>query len=268
MGRIAILSGQGRLPAILAQAVADALVVGFHGVSVDAPLQPAQMARFEQFGALFDMLRAEGIDAVVFAGGLTRPALDPSLFDATTRALAPRIAAGLAGGDDGLLRSVVQIFEQAGFAVKGAHQVMPGLTVGAELLTQTAPDAALQADATRGGAILQAIGAQDVSQACVVAGGLCLGIETAQGTQAMLDFVAGTRAALRPDPGGSLIKWAKPGQDLRIDMPAIGPDTVDQVVAAGLTGICIEAGSVLVLDRDTVLARADAAGLALWAVTR
>ena len=112
-------------------------------------------------------------------------------------------------------------------------------------------------DAWRAWSILSALGELDVAQACVVAQGMCLGIETAQGTTAMLRFVAETRGVFPKNARGTLVKWSKPGQDLRIDMPAIGPDTVDQAASAGLSGICLEAGGVIVLDRDEVVRRAD-----------
>lgn len=263
-GRLAILSGQGRLPVLLARDVPDAFVVSFATVPVADDLNVDFCARFEEFGALFDALRAAGVERVVFAGGMTRPELNPAAFDTVTRGLAPRIAAAMTGGDDGLLRCVVGIFEEEGFIVLGAHQALDGATARAGALTGASPDPTQRRDAMRARDILLAIGTLDVAQGCVVAGGLCLGLETAQGTEAMLRFVAQTRAPLRPDPGGVLVKRAKTGQDLRIDMPAIGPDTVDQAVAAGLTGLCIEAGRTLLLDRAEILRRADRAGLILW----
>ncbi len=109
--------------------------------------------------------------------------------------------------------------------------------------------------------------AVDVGQAAVVAQGLCLGIEALPGTDALLDFVAATGGRLRPDPNGArglLYKAPKPGQDLRADMPSVGPETVRRAAAAGLGGIAWAAGGVLVLERDETIAQAQAAGLFLW----
>ena len=97
----------------------------------------------------------------------------------------------------------------------------------------------------------------------MVGQGLCLGIETVQGTDALLRFVAENDAAL-PDPEGArgvLVKLPKRGQDTRLDMPAIGPETIRRVADAGLGGLVIEAGGVMVLGREEVIALADAAGL-------
>jgi DUF1009 family protein len=84
----------------------------------------------------------------------------------------------------------------------------------------------------------------------------------------MLAGVAQIDPALRPDPAlgrGLLYKAAKPGQDRRIDLPAIGPDTVAAVARAGLGGIAFEAGGTILLDRAATIAACEAAGLFLWA---
>jgi len=100
-----------------------------------------------------------------------------------------------------------------------------------------------------------------------VAQGLCLAVETLPGTDAMLDFVA-LHARLRPDPSGArgvFYKAPKLGQDRRIDLPALGPETIRRAAAAGLAGVAFEAGGVLLLDRAATIAAAEAAGLFLWA---
>ena len=262
---LAILAGYGALPQILAAANPDALFVSFEGVAVEVPTQRHFAASFNQFGALFDALRHAGISTVSFAGAMTRPALDPSKFDAKTMALAPRLMAAMAGGDDGLLRDIIAVFEGEGFEVMGAHQVVPDLVAQAGLLAGNAPDAKDQIDAKRGMDILTALSPVDVGQGVVVASGLCLGVETLQGTDAMLNFVAATPKHLRHS-GGVFVKAAKTAQDLRVDMPAIGPDTVASVAAANLNGIVIAAGRVLILERAKTLLAIEAAGLFLLAL--
>ncbi len=262
---LAILAGRGVLPQTLASANPKALFVSFEGVDVTVPTSHHLAASFNTFGALFDGLRTAGITTVTFAGAMTRPALNPATFDAKTIALAPRLMAAMAGGDDGLLREIVAVFEGEGFTVVGPHQVVPDLVAQAGLLAGPAPDAGAMADANRGMEILHALSGVDVGQGVVVAGGLCLGVETLQGTDAMLKFVAATPADLRR-ASGVFVKAAKTGQDLRVDMPAIGPDTVASVAAAGLGGIVIGAGSVLILERAKMIKALDAAGLFLLAL--
>jgi DUF1009 family protein len=266
MSPTAIIAGQGRLPVLLAGHLAaagtPARILALDGFPPEAP--GAESFRLEHLGTALKSLRDGGTSDVVCAGAVRRPAIDPARIDALTAPLVPRIAAAMGQGDDFLLRTIIAIFEEAGLRVLGAHQVMPGLTLPAGPCTRTPPAPGWDADLARARAILEALGPLDLSQSCVVAGGLCLGIETQQGTEALLRFVAETRAPVRPGPGGVLVKRSKPGQDPRIDMPAIGPETIDQAVAAGLVGIEVQAGGVLMLDAAEARRRADAAGLAVW----
>lgn len=265
MDDLAILAGQGALPLTIAAQHPGALCVSFAGVPVDAAANPSLAASFERFGQLFDDLKDHGIARVVFAGGLARPALDPARFDAKTKSLFPNFMAAMAGGDDGLLRAVIAAFEAEGFTVAAAHDLVPDLTAAPGLLAGPQPSDRDLADVARARAILTALGPHDVGQGAVVAGGQCLGIETAQGTDAMLGFVAGHPDTQRHGARGVLLKAPKPGQDLRVDMPAIGPDTVAAADAAGLAGIVVEAGHVLLLDRETLLRDVGQAGLFLLA---
>lgn len=124
-----------------------------------------------------------------------------------------------------------------------------------------------EADAARAAAIVAALGAVDVGQSAVVAQGLCLGVEALPGTDALLAQVAEI-GALRPDPArgkGVFYKSAKPGQDRRIDLPTLGPDTVSAVAAADLAGLAFQAGSVICLDLAGMRRRAEELGLFLWA---
>ena len=232
-------------------------LAGVAAVPLDAPDIPA---RFEQLGRLFADLRASGVHDLVFAGALSRPALDPGQMDAETVALMPRLVQAMGQGDDALLREVVAIFEAQGFGILGALDLRPDLAADAGRICG-APGAGQEADAARARAVLDALGPLDVGQAAVAAGGQMIGIETLQGTDAMLRFVGATR----PGSSGVLVKRPKARQDLRMDTPAIGPDTVMKAAEAGLSGIEIAAGTVLILDRAATEGACTAAGLALWA---
>ncbi len=262
--RLAILAGNGGLPVALSQAQPDALCVGFQGVSHQMDHATVQMHRFEQLGALFDALRAGGVTQVVFAGSMARPPLDPAGFDPVMLALAPRLMAAMQGGDDALLRLVIAIFEEQGFTVVGAHEVLDNLTAQPGLLAGDEPDEKTLEDADRAADILSALSPLDIGQGAVVAAGLCLGIETLQGTDFLLENVARTPAHLRRGRG-VFVKAAKRGQDLRVDMPAIGPDTVKALADAGLAGAVIEAGRVMILQREATLAAFTQRGLFLMA---
>jgi len=258
---LAVIAGAGALPGlILAQC--PGLLVRIDGAGCETEFADALEARFEQLGALFSALKSRSVTEVCFAGAMARPALDPSAFDQETLALMPRVLQVLKGGDDALLRLIIEIFEEQGFSVRGAHDLLPGLVAEPGPLVGV-PGDLLRHDAARAAEILAALSDQDVGQGCVVANGLCLGIETVQGTDAMLRFVAETRGG--HGEGGVFVKRPKVNQDLRIDMPAIGTDTVAAAASAGLNGISVAAGSVLLLDRSAIVEAAGAAGLVLWA---
>lgn len=261
-GRLAILACGGALPVMLARAHPEALHFTLRGVPSELE-QSAQQFPLEQIGGLFAAMKEAGVTRMVFAGTLTRPALNPAEFDAEMMRLAPGLMAAIPQGDDALLRFVISMFEEQGFAVLGAHELLPDLTAEAGLAAGPAPSDADLADAARGAHILTAISPLDIGQGCVVAGGQCLGIETVQGTDALLTYVAQAPAGLRRGQRGVYVKAPKVGQDLRIDMPTIGPKTVSAVADAGLAGLVIAAGKVVVMQRDETLSVADERGVFL-----
>ena len=266
--RTAIIAGEGRLPAALAAGMAEPPLVaaldGFapEGLTVDLRF------RVERLVPFLRALARDGVGQVIFAGAVTRPRLDPALLDEATASLLPRLMAAMAQGDDATLRVVIEIFEEFGFSVVGVDQVAPALLPGAGVLagSLTLRD---ETDVARAAAIVAALGAVDVGQGAVVAQGLCLGVEALPGTDALLAQVAGI-GGLRPDPArgrGVFYKAAKPGQDRRIDLPTIGPETLRGVAVAGLGGVAVQAGSVICLDLAEMRRLAGELGLFLWART-
>ncbi|WP_293444645.1 UDP-2,3-diacylglucosamine diphosphatase LpxI [Planktotalea sp.] len=263
MGRLAILSGSGALPQRLAYAQPDAILVSFSGVGHDLTGTTQEHA-FEKMGALFASLKAQNVSEIVMAGAMSRPPLDPSAFDAVMTGLAPRLIPAMQRGDDALLRLVIAIFEEQGFCVRGAHEVDSTLTVDAGLLCGAALSEITGNDVAKGIAILETLSPVDVGQGVVVETGLCLGIETLQGTDALLNFVAATPLHLRK-MGGVFVKAPKRGQDLRVDMPTIGPDTLTAMKAAKLSTLVIASGAVLLLERDETMRFAKAANITIFA---
>lgn len=261
-GRLAILACSGNLPVQLAKAYPDAVRFSLKGVPHELG-DSTQEYSIEKLGRIFASLRKQGVDRIVFAGGLTRPALNPIKFDATTLKLIPRIMRTMRGGDDGMLRQIIEILDEQGFSIVGAHELLPELTANEDLQVGTVPTEDDLQDATRAWDILHALSPLDIGQGCVVAGGQCLGIETVQGTDALLRFVGNTPSNLRRGPKGVFVKAAKRGQDLRVDMPAIGPDTIAAVAEAKLAGLVIETGRVMILERDITLDAVEKAGLFL-----
>ena len=258
----AIIAGTGALPRLVFEALqGQAVVCGLDGFTVD--VAGAETFRVERLVPFLDSLVDRGIKRVVFAGAIQRPRLDPSLFDLNTARLVPRLLGAMQAGDDATLRAVIEIFEEWDLEVVGAHHVAPDLVPEAGVLcgALTAVD---EADAARAAVIVAALGRADVGQGAVVAGGLCLAVEALPGTDAMLAFVE-AHAGLKNGARGVFYKAPKPDQDLRIDLPAIGVETVRNAARAGLAGIAWQAGGMMVLDRAAVVQAAQDAGLFLWA---
>ena len=264
MNTLALIAGRGALPLALVQALATRpYICALDGFAPDG-LTPDLTFRIERLVPFLRHLNEHGITRVAFAGAVTRPPLDPALFDAATAQLVPQLLAAFAAGDDATLRAILVMFEDFGIAVEGIETLAPQLLPKAGVLAGELP-ALAEADAARAEAVVAALGAVDVGQGAVVAGGLCLAVEALPGTDIMLAQVAALPEALRPRHRGVFYKAAKPGQDRRVDLPTIGPATVRAVAAAGLGGIAFQAGSVICLDLPRMQAIARESGLFLWA---
>ncbi|MEL6640362.1 MAG: UDP-2,3-diacylglucosamine diphosphatase LpxI [Pseudomonadota bacterium] len=254
---LALIAGTGDLPiAIAARLTTPYLVCAMQGFKPEIPVDLT--FRIEHLGTLLRSLQDRGVTQVCMAGAVRRPPVDPSAIDAATAPLVPRIQMALTSGDDGALRVIMAIFEEAGIEVVAAHSLLPDLIPDAGVLTVRAPNAAQHKAALAGDAALADMGARDSGQACVIAGGDVVLREDAQGTDALMQRV-------RPEMMDAfLMKGPKPAQDLRADMPVIGLDTARNATAAGLDGIVVEAGGVMVMDLPQIIDHLNAQDRFLW----
>lgn len=266
---LAIIAGAGVLPRMLSQVLRASgrphLVCRPHGLEVE--LEDAEEFYFERSISFFRSLEQRGIRQVVMVGKFHRPrALNIMRFEGSTLMAAPRILASLRKGDDASLRSLAEIIEELGLEVVGVEDVAPKLLPEPGVYASRLPTEMDRADVERAAQIVEAISMVDVGQGAVVAGGLCLATEALPGTDAMLEWVASSRALPPEAPrSGVLYKAPKLQQDRRMDLPAIGPTTVAKAAAAGLSGIAWEARGALLLDAERTMADAERLGLFLWA---
>jgi UDP-2,3-diacylglucosamine hydrolase len=268
-GVVGILAGGGNLPREIAEAVVArggaVHVVALEGeADADFSAFPVTPVGWAQIGGMLRALKSAEAAQLVIVGSVTRPdlgALRPDLGFLLNLPAILRIIT--AGGDDSVLTRVVRFFEGHGFHVVGPATVAPALVVGAGPLGRNAASPEAEADIARGLEVVRALGPFDVGQAVVVAQGRVEAIEGAEGTDAMLARVAAQRLAKGGSAvsSGVLVKRPKPGQELRIDMPAIGPATVEAAVEAGLAGIAVLAGATLAAHRPELVSLADARGL-------
>jgi hypothetical protein len=255
-------------------AVADSLTArGLNPVlfALTGACDPVRVQRFRhhwisvgQLGKAVKLFRAENCRDLVFIGTLVRPALSEIRLDWGTLRVIGRVWAAFRGGDDHLLSGIGRILEQDGFRMVGIKDVAPDLLMPEGCLTRAAPDENAAADIIRGHDVLAALSPFDIGQAAIVIDGHVVGVEDIEGTDGLLARVARLRAEGRIRAGarrGVLVKAPKSGQDLRFDLPTIGPRTVEGAAAAELAGIAIVAGNTIVVEPQTMIDAADAAGL-------
>lgn len=270
--KTAIIAGRGALPVELARRLEGEGTPFLLAQMLDNPLDnpggwPVLSFRMEQLCPFCDALHDRGVERLVLAGAVIRPTIDPAAIDPATARIMPEMQAALRRGDDALLTHILGFFEEQGFQIAGATDLMPELLPTPAVLSAATPSDHDRSDAARAAEIVTAIGAADIGQGAVVAQGLCLAVETLPGTDAMLGFVAGQDRARLPYPDGPkgvFFKGSKPGQDLRVDRPTIGPGTVRAVAKAGLAGLAIEAGTVILLDGAACVDEANRNGIFLW----
>jgi DUF1009 family protein len=272
---LGIIAGAGLYPIRIADAAAKAgrslciiLIEGFAEPGDYARFAGAEVIPIGHVGRMQAKLRAVGARDLVLAGRVKRPSFLSLRFDAEGAKLAARLGRrALFGGDDSLLAACVALMREQGFNPLGGQEILAELLVDSGPLTRGVPDHQARTDIARGIAVVRALGNADVGQGCVVQQGMVLGLEAIEGTDAML---ARCGELQREGPGGVLVKLMKPRQDLRVDMPVIGPDTIRAAAAAGLRGIAIEGrqgqSGTIVIDRDVTVAAAEAAGLFLLAI--
>ncbi len=269
--KLGIVAGGGALPAALIRHCQETgrpfFVLALKG-HANAALLPADVPvawiRPGAVGMGFRLCHQHNVQEIVLIGSVRRPSVTELCPDWRAWAFLTRL--GLrALGDDGLLRAVISEIETEGFQVRGIHELMPELLAPEGVLGKIEPDAVAQADIERGLKTACLLGEADVGQAVVVQQGIVLAVEGVEGTQALIKR---SRELHRKGVGGVLIKIVKPNQERRVDLPTIGPQTIADVQAAGLRGICVEVGGVLIVDLEQTIRAADAAGIFILGVKK
>ncbi|SFS09759.1 LpxI family protein [Yoonia litorea] len=285
---LALIAGTGELPpALIARLDTRPLVCALSGFR--PAVTPDITFRIEHLGRFLSELSDRGVTEICMAGAVRRPKIDRSEIDAKTMPLVPRIQAAIASGDDGALRAIIAIFEDHGFTVRAAHEIAPDLLPAAGVHSRAVVTIDHKNDAVAAEQTLAEMGRADQGQACLVRKGRVLAKEGQDGTDAMFarfapaedplwgavdlmgdvlgsasEWLSGADGDPSDLRGAILFKGPKPDQDRRADLPVIGPQTAAHAIRAGLAGIVIEAGGVMVLEFDRVLNELDRAGLFFW----
>ncbi|HQP19682.1 MAG TPA: UDP-2,3-diacylglucosamine diphosphatase LpxI [Phenylobacterium sp.] len=275
MRKLGLIAGGGALPVEIANHCAEVgrplFVVrlrGFAGPELEE--FPGAEVGLAEVGKCIKVLKQAGCEAVCLVGNVSRPDFKALKPDLRGMAILPGVIKAAKHGDDALLRVVLDEFAKEGFVIEGAHEANGSLTLGIGPLGKVSPKAEHKLDIDRALMVAREIGKLNIGQGAIVCDGLVLAVEAQEGTDAMLRRVAhDIPTAIRGQPGaykGVLAKAPKPIQETKIDMPTIGVATIQRAAAAGLAGVVGEAGRLLVLDRDQVIALADELGLFVFGV--
>ncbi|MVA79523.1 DUF1009 domain-containing protein [Agrobacterium vitis] len=270
LGRLAIIAGSGMLPVYVADAARAAGEDPFI-----LPLKDEADQRWDGFesavigvgdmACLSSLIKRHGIKRVVMSGGVRkRPNFKEIHVNLRFLVKLPfAVKTLLSGGDDAVLKMVIQLIESQGCRVVGAHEIAPQLLAELGPLGASRPTDDDRRDIAAAAKAADALGRLDVGQGAVSVGGRIVALEGVEGTDRMLQRVAELRAEGRISwrRRGVLVKLCKPQQDIRADLPTIGQSTIENAARAGLSGIAVQAGRALLLQRQETLRQADAAGI-------
>ena len=269
---LGILAGGSGVPCEIAAAV-TARGRGVHIVGISGEAErgierfPHTWVNLGGIGAMIRAFRSSGCRELVIIGRVRRPNLASIRPDLGFWSSLPVLLRLLRGGDDAILRLVVDFFERQGLKVVGAHEAAPELIAPVGVLGSHTPDVSERAAVRRCTDALAALGPFDAAQAAVAYDGALIAVEGADGTDAMLRRLAAPNALKRHPLAASgasrsvLVKMPKPDQERRIDLPAIGPETIRRAAAAGLAGVAVLSGQTLFAERRLAIELADEAGL-------
>jgi DUF1009 family protein len=205
-------------------------IVGIRGEADDKiERYPHTWVKWGEVGKMFQTLDRNECGDVVIIGGVSRPDFSNFRLDSGAIKTLPFILSLGKGGDDNVLSRVVRFFEQKGYRVHGAGDVAPELLAEEGVIGRKTPSAEDEDDMGLALSVNNALGRLVVGQAAVVAKGYVIAVEAAEGTDAMLTRCAQLRDIGRTGRSGRtgvLVKAPKPGQEERVDLPTIGPNSV------------------------------------------
>jgi UDP-2,3-diacylglucosamine hydrolase len=264
---VGVIAGGGAMPFAVAESLAKRgiapVLFALRGACDPVRVEPFRHRWISvgQLGRATKLFREEGCRDLIFIGTLMRPALSEIRLDMKTLRVLGNVIRAFRGGDDHLLSGVGRILEQDGFRMVGIKDVAPDLLMPEGCITRAAPADSAGADIARGREVLAALGPFDIGQAAIVIDGHVVAVEDIEGTDGLLARVARLRAdgRIRASSGrGVLVKAPKSGQDLRYDLPTVGPRTVEGAAKAGLAGIAVIAGNTLAAEPQAMIEAADA----------
>jgi len=261
--KLGMIAGGGMMPVeIIRHCLAtgrEVFVVGIDPFASEEQLREAPhiLAKIGEAGKIIKAFKEHGVYEIVLAGGIKRPSFKEMIPDWEGIKIAAKLAVKKMS-DDSLFRAVMNEIEERGFKVVGIEEVVPEMMFSEGIYGKVKPSGEDMDDIRRGIIVAKALGAVDVGQAVVVQEGMVLAVEAIEGTDMMLSRAATVKKAGKAPV---MVKVLKPGQDLRVDLPAIGLQTIEQLKKYGIKGIAVEAGGILLIEREAVIQMADREGI-------
>jgi len=265
--KVGLIAGNGRFPFLVLEAarsqgieVVVAAIREETDPDIERVAETVHWLSLGQLGKLIRTFRAEDVNRAVMAGQVKHRQLFSDIIPDFKML---QMLAGLATrSTDSLIGGVARVLEGEGIELLDSTVFLGPLLPAPGLLTTRAPSQEEQRDIDYGYRIARELGRLDLGQAVVVSEGACVALEAMEGTDAL---VARAASLVNGRPL-VLVKLAKPNQDLRFDVPVVGPGTLDAMTRANVRAMAIEARKTLMIDRQDIVARANAHDIAIVAV--
>lgn len=202
-----------------------------------------------EIGKAIDAFNRFQIKDIVFVGSLQKPDLLNIKVDAIGAKLLAKIVKDKFFGDNNLLSSITDFLEQRNFNIIGVHKILQDLVVKKANFTELHPNSQDQIDIELAMKVVSSLGELDIGQGAIVENGVVLGVEAVEGTDNLIKRCFELKRDSN-NASGTLVKLSKPAQELRIDLPTIGIETIINMHKAGFKGIVIEANKAIFLDQE------------------
>ncbi len=266
MARLGLIAGNGQFPLIFCAAAraegVEVVAVAHQGETPQAisdHTSHVTWVRVGELGKIISTFHEAGVTQAVMAGGIYKTgAMTQIQPDARGLAFISKLSSLK---DDVILRGVAQELEDDGITIVESTRFLSSLVPQEGILTRAEPDAQQWQDIRLGVAVAKEIGRWDIGQSVVVKRGTVLAVEGVEGTNAAI-----RRGGTLGGEGSIVVKVSKPQQDLRFDVPAVGPDTITVMHEVKAAVLAIEADKTLMIERSALLERAEAAGVRVVAV--
>ncbi len=227
-----------------------------------------------ELSKLIDTFKAEGVTRAVMAGQVKHK----QIFSAIRPdwRLAKLLLSLGTRNTDSLLSAVAKVLADEGIMLENSTALLEPLLAKAGLLTKRAPSAQECKNIEYGRTIARRLAENDIGQTVVIAEAACVAVEAMEGTDATIERAGLLMRSLERESESkgevstlsralTVVKVAKPGQDLRFDVPVIGVKTIETMARAGASCLAVDAGRCLLLDGEAIIRTADAAGIVVCA---